>query len=734
MGMDHASLHMVDTSNPPAQEVASVMATDTRRITIVMFSDKEDNQPKTSTVSWDKLAERLTRHAERDNKDGPLFSPVTYAPGATRGNGGVTTINLAVGDFDHGEDWATVKEQLQVYQYVAYSTHSFTPEDCRFRVVIPLSAPVPKADWQGMKARIDYHVFRQGADPVAKDPARLYYLPSCPPGGLRFAEHHDGKWLDPFSLPSAPNSRPLPPDGDGSEHAEVADGIFMPLGKTALDFVANGAPIREQRSRALAAARNYLSAGYSVEDTAAAIWRGLQACTQEDGREPWTRDDAYAIARNLKDSETPPIEFIDCPVPPRSEIQRTGLGYLVTFPSIGLTIGIDHLHRKSDGLKGEIEVIARLPGVPYNLHNGIFNLSSGTARTSLNKYLTRRADGSALTDKAWEGILEDFCRKVVQTEREGEPSMLVGGLPEDDSPPWLVENIILNNELGTIYGPGSTGKSRFVLALGLSVKTGEEFIPGFKPNETGEVGYLDWETGWPQINKRINQLCRGKECDYVNIRYQHCRAPMTDIYEQVIKMVKTYSIKLLILDSVEAATAGTRDMGADQNSAVMMLYQCLRLLNTPVVLIDHVNSVQAKETKGVRKPYGSVFKYNYARYAFELRQATETKIAGDEHLALYCTKYNDGMLPIPQGLRVRFTDATTIYSGESISSPDLTDGMPQAEQILAVLGDSELSVKEISAATSLKENKIRAVISAQAPLFVRIGEGHKVRWKRKTPF
>lgn len=715
------------TAIPLVRMVADVMATETKFICST-FTDKKDNKPRYRGTTWPKMVESLTRHVERDMKDGPLWSPTIYKGTAPRGNAGVEAITAAVADMDSGISYEDIEFPLSEFEHVAHSTYSHTLAKPKFRIVIPFVSPVPAKDWPDIKARIDEHVFKAANDPGTSDESRIYYTPSCPPGAPRFTKYHEGAFLDPYSLP--PSTAYIPRNGS-IEHAGQSEGMKLPLGKTALDFVANGAPIREQRSRALSAGRNYLSAGYSVEDTAAAIWRGLQASTQEDGREPWTCDDAYAIAKSLASGEAPSIEFVDSPAPPRSEIKRTGLGYLVTFPSVGLSIGIDHLHRKSDGLKGDIEVIARLPGVPYNLHNGSFNLSSSPTRASLNKYLTKRTNGSALTDKLWENILEEFCRKVVQSEREGEPSMLVGALPEDESPPWLVDNVILNNELGTIYGPGSTGKSRFVLALGLSVKTGEQFIPGFIPRETGEVGYLDWETGWAQINKRVRQLCRGHGCDYVQIRYQHCRAPMTDIYEQVIKMVKEYNVKLLILDSVEAAIAGTRDMGADQNAAVMMLYQCLRLLNTPVVLIDHVNSAQAKETKGVRKPYGSIFKYNYARYAFELRQATETKTPGDEHLALYCTKYNDGMLPIPQGLRVRFTDTTTIYTGESITSPDLTDGMAQAEQICAVLGDSELSVKEIATATGMKENGVRAVISAQSSLFIRIGDGRNVRWKKR---
>ena len=104
------------------------------------------------------------------------------------------------------------------------------------------------------------------------------------------ADDFDKYLADP--LPQQQPSRPVSSDGRGR------------LGRPTLEFVANGAPMGEQRSRAVAAARAYLSAGYAVEQTAAALWRGLQVSPQDPEREPWTYNDALAIARDL--STRPP--------------------------------------------------------------------------------------------------------------------------------------------------------------------------------------------------------------------------------------------------------------------------------------------------------------------------------------------------------------------------------------------------------------------------------------------
>ncbi len=73
----------------------------------------------------------------------------------------------------------------------------------------------------------------------------------------------------------------------------------LPLGKRALTFVANGAKVGDQRIEAVAAARSYLSGGYTVQETAEALWRGFQVSPQGEGREPWMFNHALEIARDI---------------------------------------------------------------------------------------------------------------------------------------------------------------------------------------------------------------------------------------------------------------------------------------------------------------------------------------------------------------------------------------------------------------------------------------------------
>ncbi|MCL5957860.1 MAG: hypothetical protein M1358_00855, partial [Chloroflexi bacterium] len=116
------------------------------------------------------------------------------------------------------------------------------------------------------------------------------------------ARRYDPTEFEPLLLTA--DFVPSRPSGNGHKPPSAAP---VPLGRAALQFVANGALIGQQRERAVAAARNYLSAGYSVEDTAAAIWRGFQVCSQDPDREPWKYDDALFIAQDLANRPAPPL-------------------------------------------------------------------------------------------------------------------------------------------------------------------------------------------------------------------------------------------------------------------------------------------------------------------------------------------------------------------------------------------------------------------------------------------
>src|ERR671929_216009 len=136
-----------------------------------------------------------------DKRQARCWAPTRYADGATsRSNAGVESVSCLVFDCDRIEpDWA----RLERYWYLAHTTYQHTPEHPRWRLVLPLAAPVPAQQWRQVWRRAHAALCPE-ADPNCKDPSRQYYLPSHPPGVQPEARCHEGRLLDPAVLPELP--------------------------------------------------------------------------------------------------------------------------------------------------------------------------------------------------------------------------------------------------------------------------------------------------------------------------------------------------------------------------------------------------------------------------------------------------------------------------------------------------------------------------------------------------
>lgn len=129
---------------------------------------------------------------EQERKDAvPLFSPVTLKRGETaRRASSVETVNAMVLDFDKGEHSADdICEMLKPLGFWGHTTHSHTEEVPKFRVIIPLTAPVPSAQWSSFWKTFIKEM-KLPADRQCSDPCRIYYLPSHRPG-LRWGDYYE---------------------------------------------------------------------------------------------------------------------------------------------------------------------------------------------------------------------------------------------------------------------------------------------------------------------------------------------------------------------------------------------------------------------------------------------------------------------------------------------------------------------------------------------------------------
>ena len=176
-------------------------------LAVAYFSRASDPRPRSELTRWPRLVEKLQTWDEREAKDGPLWSPTLYRPGATRGVSGVVHVSCLVADVDHTADVSLIdalERVLSPYAYAMHSTWSWGQNgSVASRWVVPLASPVPADQFPPVWAR--WAAWLRGAgvaiDPACRDASRMYYLPSHPPGGAPVGWVNEGDWFAWDALP-----------------------------------------------------------------------------------------------------------------------------------------------------------------------------------------------------------------------------------------------------------------------------------------------------------------------------------------------------------------------------------------------------------------------------------------------------------------------------------------------------------------------------------------------------
>lgn len=171
-----------------------------------------DVDPQAARVSWDALSRRLTRmpparpdlcpaHASearlRELKGRlPAWIPARFHPERGRRSDAVRDVHLLVLDYDDGDDPRAESERWSEWAHCVHTTWSHTFEHPKFRLVLPLAAPVGRMRWPRVYAWATQYTGGR-IDPQACNVDRLYFLPSiCRPGAPWDAWTHHGPWLE----------------------------------------------------------------------------------------------------------------------------------------------------------------------------------------------------------------------------------------------------------------------------------------------------------------------------------------------------------------------------------------------------------------------------------------------------------------------------------------------------------------------------------------------------------
>ena len=179
-------------------------------IPIALYACLTDTAAQVRPATWAELDQVLSEHEERDNRDGQLWSAVTFKPEApkARANANIEGVHAFVFDYDHAEPpWAL----LDGLAYRAHTTHTHFADDPKcgrshcphWRVVVQIAAPIKAEDFEEAWSRLVFWLAPE-ADQSCKDESRAYYLPSCLPGAPRDTRSGDGAPVDWTTLPKVP--------------------------------------------------------------------------------------------------------------------------------------------------------------------------------------------------------------------------------------------------------------------------------------------------------------------------------------------------------------------------------------------------------------------------------------------------------------------------------------------------------------------------------------------------
>lgn len=104
-------------------------------------------------------------------------------------------------DADHSEGglWEMFELMFDCAGAV-YSTHKHTPEKPRLRLVIPLSRPVDRDEYEAVGRKVASAIGIDDFDDTTFEPSRLMYWASTPVDGEFYFQYRDSEWLDPDAI------------------------------------------------------------------------------------------------------------------------------------------------------------------------------------------------------------------------------------------------------------------------------------------------------------------------------------------------------------------------------------------------------------------------------------------------------------------------------------------------------------------------------------------------------
>lgn len=146
---------------------------------VAFFPNVFEQRPLVRRVSWMALAARLgrfpTERADADKRRLPCWAPAAWV--SDGGGWRLDSLSALVLDVDGGQDIDEALGRCDGLTVAVHTSWSHTPTSPRFRVVLPLAAPIPVGAWSSV-----WHAavtaLRIPADAACVNANRRYLLPA----------------------------------------------------------------------------------------------------------------------------------------------------------------------------------------------------------------------------------------------------------------------------------------------------------------------------------------------------------------------------------------------------------------------------------------------------------------------------------------------------------------------------------------------------------------------------
>ena len=254
-------------------------------------------------------------------------------------------------------------------------------------------------------------------------------------------------------------------------------------------------------------------------------------------------------------------------------------------------------------------------------------------KSDSNKEQFVRILKSAFDDKdrklvfPWTLIIAKVCAEIEDIVRSRKQDFLASEI-EDKEATWLMEPFVQENQINTIFGMGSSGKTLLSLYFAKQISQDHNCKVLF-------IDYEDTASGWKSKLSKITGLLDFNTPLSNFIYFNSEQIPISEQVDKIKSVIKAHKIKLVIIDSASLATGES----TSDEKATVRLVSALKLLNTTILLIAH-----QRKNDGDRTPIGSIQYENQSRNVWNVKgtpdDADNTKI----HIACSHTKANNTWL------------------------------------------------------------------------------------------